>query len=196
MNVPDNLNPGADGNSVTALDLFASTQDLFNGSPQQATGHSFAVTADVTAPDPPSGSPLACAAPVVADLSGMTCVGHGSVGGNVDNPVSTDTVVLSKDGVQIQSVPIVPPGASGAGAYAICAPADSYTLTHYAQATPFPTPVGGPVSVTLSAPVMVPTPAPSPGFTPTPCPGICEVSPPNANTGCLTCTATSPVNGF
>jgi hypothetical protein len=197
MNVPDNLNPDADGNPVTKLDLFASTQDLFNGSPQQATGHSFAVTADVTAPDPPSGSPLACAAPVVApDLSGMTCVGHGSVGGNVDNPVSTDTVVLSKDGVQIQSVPVVPPGASGAGAYAICAPADSYTLTHYAQAMPFPTAYGTPVPVTLSAAAMVPTPAPSPGVTPTPCPGICEISPPNANTGCLTCTATSPVNGF
>jgi hypothetical protein len=194
MNVPDNLNPGADGNPVTKLDLFASTQDLFNGSPQQATGHTFAVDADELAPASCVTNTLANVPS--ATLPGMTCVGHGSVGGNVDNPVSTDTVVLSKDGVQIQSVPIVPPGASGAGAYAICAPADSYTLTHYAQATPFPTPVGGPVSVTLSAPIMVPTPAPSPGFTPTPCPGICEVSPPNANTGCLTCTATSPVNGF
>lgn len=190
LNVPDSANLGPDGNPVTALDLFASTQDLFSGAPQAASGHSFAVTADV-------GAPAACAAPVVApDLSGMTCVGHGSVGGNVNNPLSSDTVVLAKDGVQIQSVPVVPPGASGAGAYAICAPADSYTLTHFAQATPFPTPVGGPVPVTLSPPIMVPTPVPSPGVTPTPCPGICAVNPPNPNAGCLTCTATSPVNGF
>jgi hypothetical protein len=31
---------------------------------------------------------------------------------------------------------------------------------------------------------------------PTPCPGICQVSPPSPNSGCLTCQASTSVNGF
>ncbi len=183
MNVPDSSNIGTDGNPVTSLDLFASAQDLFNGAPQAATGHSITIASGVTAPD-------ACStASSGTDLSGMTCVGHGSASGTVSNPLLTlygDTVALSKDGVQIETVPVVPAGSVFAGDYSICAPADSYTLTHYQQATPQPTPVGS-VSVTLNAPVMVPTASPSP------CPGICDINPPNANTGCLTCSATSVV---
>jgi hypothetical protein len=189
MNVPDDANIGVSG-PVTLLDFFANTQDLFNAAPQTATGHSIAVASQFTAPD-------ACPSPTPVpgpDLGGMICVGHGSVTGTVTNPVSTDTVVLSKaDGlnqVQIETVPIVPEGAFDAGTYKICAPADSYTLTHFQQATPAPTPVGAPLPVTLNPPIMIPTPMPSAGFTPTPCPGICEIKPPNPNSGCLTCTFT------
>jgi hypothetical protein len=186
MNVPDDANIGVSG-PVTLLDFFASTQDLFNGAPQKATGHSIAVASQFAAPGacPPVPGP---------DLGGMTCVGHGSVTGTVTNPVSTDTVVLSKsDGpnqVQIESVPIAPLGSTNAGDYSICAPADSYSLIHYQQATPAPTPVGAPLPVTLNTPIMVPTAMPSPSVTPTPCPGICQINPPNPNSGCLTCTAT------
>jgi hypothetical protein len=183
INVPDSSNIGTDGNPVTTLDLFASAQDLFNGAPQAATGHSIAIASGVAAPDTCSTVSSG------TDFSGMTCVGHGSASGTVTNPLLTlygDTVTLSKDGVQIETVPVVPAGSVFAGDYSICAPADSYTLTHYQQATPQPTPVGS-VSVTLNAPVMVPAASPSP------CPGICDINPPNANSGCLTCTATSVV---
>ncbi len=115
MNVPDTANIGVSG-PVTILDFFASTQDLFNSAPQQATGHSIAVAAQIAAPGACPSSP----APG-PDLSGMTCVGHGSVSGTVTNPISTDTVVLSKaDGpnqVQIETVPIAPQGSSDAGTY-------------------------------------------------------------------------------
>ena len=191
MNVPDVANIGAGGGAITSLDLFASTQDLFNGAPQAATGHTIAVDAGVSAPPAPSGGPPpVCATVAAPDLAGMTCIGHGSADGTVVNPGSTDTVTLSKDGVQIETVPVVPQASLNAGDYFLCAPADSYVLTHYQQALPTPQAVAS-IAVTLNAPVMVPTPAPSPGFTPTPCPGICQVNPPNANTGCLTCTATS-----
>ena len=200
MNVPDNQNIALGGGLVSHLDLFASAQDLFNGAPQKATGHTIAVQAGVPAPDAPSaGPPPACVTVAAPDFPGMACFGHGSVDGRVTNPVSTDTVVLSKDGVQLESVPIVPPGSLAAGDFSLCAPADPsqpYTLTHFAQGLLVPTPVGTPVPVTINFPVMIPTPAPSPGFTPTPCPGICEVSPPMPNSGCLTCTASSSVNGF
>jgi hypothetical protein len=188
LNVPDALNI-SDAGPVTHLDFFASTQDLFNFAPQKATGHSIAVSSEFPVPAAcPSPSPVPG-----PDLLGMTCVGHGSVAGTVTNPMTNDTVALSKsDGVnlvQIESAPVMPQGAVDAGDYSLCAPADSYTLTHYEQATPLPTPVGS-LAVTLNPPVMVPTAMPSPSVTPTPCPGICEVNPPNANTGCLTCTGT------
>jgi hypothetical protein len=192
MNVPDVANTDSSGTPVMNLDLFASTQDLFNGAPQKATGHTIAVEANVGAP----GTPIAVACQTVSppdDLEAMTCVGHGSVAGTVTNPGTMDTVVLSKaDGanqVQIESVPVVPPGSSFAGDYALCAPADPlpYTLTHYRHATPFPTPAGS-IPVTLNTPVILPTPSPSA----TPCPGICNL-PSNTTGGCQVCSATSAV---
>jgi hypothetical protein len=194
MNVPDSSNIGPDGAAVGSLDLFASTQDLFNGSPQKATGHTFAVQSDVAAPPPPTTTCTTIDDTMEnTDLTGMTCVGHGSVKGTVNDPGSNDTVVLSKDDVQIESSPVGPYGASNSADYAICAPADPdpYTLQHYEQATPTPIPVGGPISVTLVPPTVVPTPAPSPGVTPVPCPGICNIVPGTPNSGCLICNSTS-----
>jgi hypothetical protein len=106
----------------------------------------------------------------------MACVGHSSVSGQVGNPDFGDTVVLSKNDVDIESVPVIPPGQTAAGAYTICAPADPlpYTLTHE--------PAGGSTSVTLPTPVV----GPSPGATP--CPSICDAG---QGTSCLTCIGES-----
>jgi hypothetical protein len=198
MNVPDVNNIGASGLTIGSLDLFASTQDLFNGAPQKNTGHTFAVTANVGAPPAPNpGPPPACVTVNPPDLGSMTCVGHGSGTGTVTlaDQGTNDTVVLSKGGVQIQSVPTVPFGANNAGRYAICAPADTYTFTHYVQ--PNPSPVATPtavasVTVTLTGPTVIPTSTPSPGTTPVACPTICQTgqSPPN---GCQICQGTTVV---
>ncbi|HEY1852916.1 MAG TPA: hypothetical protein VGG60_17990 [Candidatus Binataceae bacterium] len=179
MNVPDSENVGTGGTVVTQLDLFASAQDLFNGSPQVNSGHTIAVLGGVAAPAPPTGT--TCAIASNNDLSGMTCVGHSSVSGQVGNPDFGDTVVLSKSDVDIESVPVIPPGQTAAGAYTICAPADPlpYTLTHE--------PAGGSTSVTLPTPVV----GPSPGATP--CPSICDAG---QGTSCLTCLGETGVGGF
>ena len=181
MNVPDTANIGERG-PVTLLDFFASTQDLFNSAPQQATGHSIAVAAQIAAPSACSSSPA-----TGPDLSGMTCVGHGSVAGTVTIPVSTDTVVLSKMDpsnipVQIESTGIEAPGSPGAGGFSLCAPADPlpYALTRF-QGAPVSTPVGTPLPVKLNPPIIA-----APGATP--CPGICQI--PGNPGACQTCTAT------
>ena len=214
INVPDTDDVLYGGAKLSNLDFFSSTQDLFNGAPQAATGHSIAVFANANAPTPvPSGAPSpVCTLTAGPDLNPMTCVGHGSVTGTVTNPATTDTVVLSKTSnqggldVQLASVPVVPNGSAGAGTYSICAPADSYVVTHYqvppqptpdtATPTPTPTPIVVPTpqavasfSVTLNPPLIVPTPAPSPGFTPTPCPNICNV--PGSSGACVICQGTS-----
>jgi hypothetical protein len=164
MNVPDSA-------AIANLDLFAAAQDLFNGAPQKDTGHTIAVDSVVPAP-------AACAAGVAPDLGGITCVGHASVSGTVTNPVGGDTVVLSLEGVQLESVPVVPPANALAGNYALCAPADpaAYTLDHLNSAGT----VVGSTSVTMIPPVVVPAP--------TPCPAICPNALPNQSTGCLTCS--------
>jgi hypothetical protein len=174
MNVPDN-------GAVASLDLFAAAQDLFNGAPQTDTGHTIAVLPGVGAPDACSTKTL------TTDLGGIICVGHGSVSGTVTGPESGDTVVLSLGGVDLHTVPVIPPAKPAAGNYAICAPADpaAYTLEHVNSAG---TTIGSPVSVTMVPPVLVPTPVPSPGATPVPCPAICPNAVPNQNTGCLTCS--------
>ncbi len=172
MNVPDN-------GAVANLDFFAAAQDLFNGRPQTDTGHTIAVLSGVGAPDACSTKTL------TTDLGGITCVGHGSVTGTVTGPESGDTMVLSLGGVDLQTVPIIPPQHLLAGNYAICAPADTaaYTLEHLNSAGT----VVASTSVTMVPPVLVPTPVPSPGVTPVPCPAICPNAVPNQNTGCLTC---------
>jgi hypothetical protein len=185
MNVPDSDNVGAAGTVVSHLDLFASAQDLFNGSPQVNSGHTIAVQSAVAAPPPPTGT--SCNVTNTADLSGMTCVGHSSVSGTVQNPEFGDTVVLSKEdvsaqeNVDIESVTVIPPGQTAAGAYTMCAPADPlpYTLTHE--------PAGTSTSVTLPTPVV----GPSPGATP--CPSICDAG---QGTSCLTCIGAYNIGGF
>jgi hypothetical protein len=209
INVPDDQNQNSSGETISSLDLFASTQDLFNGAPQQATGHTFAVAADIGAPSQPSPS---CATVPNVSLSGMTCVGHGSIAGTVAIPVgsppsSTTTVVLAKDDVQLETVDVVSPGNAAAGGYSLCAPADPspYTLIRYEvvatpiPTTPTPTPTGTPApfptptavssaSVTLKPSVVIPSQ--------TACPGICLLNPPSSNGGCLICQTTTGPSGL
>jgi hypothetical protein len=196
MNVPDNTNVGVGGAAVTKLDLFASAQDLFNGAPQKATGHSIAVSSGVDAPAAPvDGSPPVCDTAPAPDLGGIACVGHGSASGTVTGPTGNTTVVVGKADdtamppadVLIESVPAVPPGADNAGHYALCAPAGSYTLYHYENDQP----TGYSTAVALATPVVVPTASPSPGASPTPCPSICDNAVTGQSNGCLTCVGTS-----
>jgi len=132
----------------------------------------------VAAPPPPTGT--SCNVTNTADLSGMTCVGHSSVSGTVGGPQFGDTVVLSKSDVDIESVPVIPPGQFAAGGYTICAPADPlpYTLTHE--------PEGGSTSVTLPTPVAGPSPSAS-------CSSICDAG---QGSSCLTCLGLTGVGGF
>jgi len=211
MNVPDDANQNASGETIADLDLFASTQDLFNGAPQQATGHTFAVAGDIAAP---AASTSGCiTASQNPNLSGMTCVGHGSVAGLIAipagvQPPSTATVVLAKDDVQIETVGVAAPDSLLAGRYALCAPADpaAYTLIRY-EVVPTPAPGATPSPTPTGTPAPFPTPAPvssaSVTLTPpveiesqSPCPGICLINPPNANSGCLTCFGTNGPSGL
>ena len=189
MNVPDSAN-------VSAFDLFASAQDLFNGAPQKATGHSIAVLSGVTAPlAPTAGPPPVCNTAPAPDLGGIACVGHGSASGMVNNPTGYTTVVVGKTDqtamppvdVLIESVPAVPPGVVNAGHYALCAPAGTYTLNHYENGQP----TGSSTPVVLPTPIAVPTASPSPGASPTPCPSICDNAVPSQGNGCLTCIGTN-----
>jgi hypothetical protein len=215
MNVPDDENQNGSGETITDLDLFASAQDLFNGAPQQATGHTFAVAADIAAP--PATTSGCMTASENPNLTGMTCVGHGSVSGTVSIPPgaqppvppSTDTVVLAKDDVQIETVGVTAPGLLFAGSYALCAPADSapYTLIRY-QVVPTPTPGPTPSPTPTGTPIPFPTPTPVASApiklnppvvvdtTQSTCPGICLLNPPNSNGGCLTCFGTVGPSGL
>jgi hypothetical protein len=174
MNVPDKANPGpgGPGSPITALDLFASAQDLFNGAPQKASGHTIAVSSAL-------GAPGSCAT-AAQDLNGITCVGHGSASGNVTNVTDFTTVVLSKAGVDLESVPAIGPGGLNAGLYSLCAPADPtpYTFTHFEKGAT----TGFSTSAALSPPVTVPQ------GTSTPCPSICDAG---QGGNCLVCTGTT-----
>jgi hypothetical protein len=179
MNVPTS-------DKVPQLDVFASAQDLFNGAPQTATGHSIAVVSGIDGPCAlAAGSTLPCAT-VNADLSPLTCVGHSSVSGTVGNPQGGDTVALSLSGVEIESVPVIPPGGGAAGNYALCAPPGSYQLDHLnSDGT-----VVGSKAVTLPTPTLEALPSPTAGASPTPCPVICKTST-NTNGQCSVCTGTN-----
>ena len=177
MLVPDNAGD---------FDLFATVQDDFEGQPQlqsmhvpQAnTGHSIPVEAGVTAPS-------ACATVTASELGGVTCVGHGSLKGSLNNPTSDTTLALEKDGVQVITGVVGPFGSDDSGGYAICAPPGSYTLQRFdngvaGESTPEP--------VALNDPTIVATPVPSASFVPTPCPGICDAGQGGA---CLVCNETA-----
>ncbi len=65
---------------AASYDLFASVQDLFGSAPQKVSGHQIAVAGDVAAP-------AACATTAPAEpLTGLACVGHGSIAGTNREP--------------------------------------------------------------------------------------------------------------
>ncbi len=131
-------------------DLFASVQDLFGAAPQKVGGHTYAVLSGVPAPS-------ACATAVVSGgLSGLTCVGHGSILGSTYGTADQNTLLsLSKGGVQLSQSRVMQ--ITGNNNASICAPADpdGYTVTQY-EAQPTGTPVAvGSATISLNGPTLV-----------------------------------------
>jgi hypothetical protein len=158
--------PSLGGIAVKNFDVFASMQDLFQGSPEKTSGHLLGTAASVGSP------PGACTTIGIPALGPMDCVGLGSVFGTVANAnPGTTSVTLSKRNVQIMQTEPNTIGAAPANIYNFCAPADSYTLTRYESGV-----------AQTSAPVML---VPSPPFA-SACPSICQ----NASNTCLICQET------
>jgi hypothetical protein len=181
---------------VGNFDLFATVQDDFEGqpqlqsmhTPQENTGHSIAVVADVPAP-------AACATETAPTLGPVSCLGHGSLEGGLNDPTDLTSVVLEKpasnnpsDLVQTITGVVGPFGADSAGGYAMCAPPESdYTIQRFDDGVAGEaTEVGA-----MNTPAVVPIASPSASFTPTPCPGICDAG---QGTSCLICTETGGPN--
>jgi hypothetical protein len=149
---------------VTDYDVFASVQALFGDNPVDNTGQLFETKAGI-------GAPGACRTVNIGQLPPTRCAGLGSVTGTVNNAnPSTTSVRMSKDGVQIMETA---PNSIGVPArslnnYSLCAPSDSYELSHYENGTEIDS-----VNVTLATPSSVPTP----------CQSICG----NSTTSCLQC---------
>jgi hypothetical protein len=179
------------------FDLFATVQDDFDGqpqlqsmhTPQENTGHSIAVEADIPAP-------AACATTTAPNTLGpVSCIGHGSLEGGLNDPTELTSVVLEKpdpnnpsDLVQTVTGVVGPFGTDTAGGYAMCAPPEpDYTIQRFDDG------VAGEATAVgaMNTPVLVPTPPPSASFTPTPCPGICDAG---QGTSCLTCVETGGPN--
>jgi hypothetical protein len=177
---------------AATYDLYASVQDLFGSAPQKVSGHQIAVVGDVAAP-------AACAATAPAEpLTGLACVGHGSIAGTIASPDANTLVVVSKfdsnsgDYVDLMSnqVPLVTTNPN----FAICAPADSYNITHY-EATPGGTPIAGAsVAVSLATPIILNSPVSTTTPTPVPCTGICsDFSQSSNGQSCYLCQTTAPI---
>jgi hypothetical protein len=179
---------------AASYDLFASVQDLFGSAPQKVSGHQIAVLGDVAAP-------AACATTASVTLAGLACVGHGSVAGTIASPDANSLVVVSKldpssNNVALMSnqVPLVTTNPN----FAICAPADSYNITHY-EATPGGTPIAGAsVAVSLATPIILNSPVSTTTPTPVPCTGICsDFSQSSNGQSCYLCqTSTAIPNPF
>jgi hypothetical protein len=166
---------------VNRYDVFAVVQDLFGGTSQKISGHLITAAAGIAAPPPSptptptpsstpssSPSPRACvtATPPVSLSVLADCAGQGSVYGTVSgaNPATTSVRLSGTDetnGTPVQIDQTQPNSiASPSGFYNFCAPADTYTVTHYESGSP----AASPAPVTLAAP----------STTPTPCTGSCR----------------------
>jgi hypothetical protein len=158
--------PSSGAIPVANFDLLATVQDLFQGAPQQISGHQIGVAASV-------GAPVAnCSTLGVRPLSPMDCVGLASVDGSAtEADPNTTSVRLSKAGVQIMETE---PNSIGVGpngdTYNFCAPSDSYFLTRYESGV-----------AQSSAPVLMAKPL----AVPTPCGSICQGG--NRSGTCLIC---------
>lgn len=165
ISVPD-ASPSSNAIPVSNFDMFASVQNLFQGSPQPNSGQLIGTVASVGAP------PGDCTTIGIPALSPMDCAGLGSVYGSVTNAnPSTTSVRLSKNGVQIMetepnSIGVPPNG----NTYNFCAPSDSYVLTHYESGIAHSS-----EPITLARPLTIGTP----------CASICQDGNPNGT--CLLC---------
>ena len=173
LNVPSHL---FNRSGRQDLDVFAVSQDLYQGGPDPFPGHTIIVQQNV------SGPPTACAT-VSASSTGlftesMDCVGHASISGiavnNPSDPDNNTTIELYKNGVALTDSPvtIVAPTAQASAAYNFCIPPDSYTLQRFEGSSPAgPTMTVGP----MATPASTTTPCPSTCFNGTgTCPGICR----------------------
>jgi Domain of unknown function (DUF4382) len=149
---------------ATAFDLIASAQDTYLGVGTPFPGHTLGVAESV----PPAGP----ANPLV-----VSCVGHGSIVGKANTPLSTTHVRLYKPDVTVPGVQLMdsatgPPGTAGAGQYSFCAPPDTYVLQRVEESQATASPVGTPTMIVVPTPLPAPTvsPTPGPAATPTPCP--------------------------
>jgi len=159
--------PSANAIPVNNYDVFASVQDLYQGAPEKVSGHLIGTAAGVGAP---AGD---CSTIPIPAPSAMDCVGLGSVFGNVSNAnPGTTSVRLSKNDVQIMQTEPNSIGAAPNNIYNFCAPADTYTLTHFESG------VAG-----NSSPVTLAPPPPNPST----CPSICQGAPSGS---CLICQLT------
>lgn len=181
LNVPPSI-------PIGAFDLFAATNDFYQGVTDPYRGHSIVAISDVPAP-------AACATVTITTPSNpnqvISCVGHGSITGNVGNANLGASVVLQKldpdppgmddnDEVQITSSIVQnqsPTEVLATNRYSFCAPADTYQLQEFQlpqpapgtvpTAIPSPSPVPG-----GNATVTIPPPPPAGGPSPTPVPAI------------------------
>lgn len=154
------------------LDIFAVTEDLYQGAADPFPGHTILVNPGFTT------APTTCATaspnPVFTP-SVMDCVGHGSISGIAANPDGNTTVELLKDGVAItqSSIDLLAPTATASASYSFCIPPDTYTLQRMETGTP----TGTPAAVgAMATPSPINSPCPSTCFNPggTTCPGICN----------------------
>ena len=149
--VPFTLNVPSAGN----YDLYATTIDLFQGSPDPFTGHTMTVASNVAAS-------AVCPAPKTPSvaLGPLECAGHGSVTGAAAFPFDEGTTVrLSKNGVDLMESGIGPSGTSNSGQFSFCAPADTYTLSRYENGLPDPS--SSPTTVVLLPPPLQTSPCPT-----------------------------------
>jgi len=182
---------------AASYDLFASVQDLFGSAPQKVGGHQIAVLGNVPAP---VGCPTAALSVTSVTLSGLACVGHGSIAGTIVSPDANSLVVVSKldpssNSVALMSnqVPLVTTNPN----FAICAPADSYVVTHY-EATPGGTPIpGASTAVSLATPIILNSPPATIVPTPVPCIGICsDFSQSSSGKSCYLCQTSGVLSPF
>ena len=181
LNVPPSI-------PIGAFDLFAATNDFYQGVTDPYRGHSIVAISDVPAP-------AACATVTITTPTNpnqvISCVGHGSITGNVGNANLGASVVLEKldpdppgmddnDEVQITSSIIqnqAPTDAPATNRYSFCAPADTYQLQEFQL--PPPAPGAVPTAIPSPSPVpdstvtvFIPPPPPAGGSSPTPTPAI------------------------
>jgi len=185
LNVPPSI-------PIGAFDLFAATIDTYQGVADPYQGHSIVAISDVPAP-------AACATVTVPTTTDpnqvISCVGHGSIIGNVANADLGASVVLEKldpegptndNEVQITSSLVQnqsPTDSDATNRYSFCAPADTYQVQKFQIPSPVPTvvPSASPTAVPEGTPVAVTIPPPpdagGPSPTPTPaikCPTSCS----------------------
>ncbi|MBF6569570.1 MAG: carboxypeptidase regulatory-like domain-containing protein [Candidatus Binataceae bacterium] len=155
LNVPQS--PGT-------YDVFAASSDLYNGVPDQFSGHVFSTMPSVAA------NPACPASSGGITIPTLSCAGHGSMSSSVAPTFDLGTTVrLLKNGVQVEQSPVGPVGTSNAGAFSFCAPADSYTIQRWEGNAA----ASGQVPVTLPAPAPTASPCAicsNAGV----CPGNCE----------------------